>query len=96
MLSRDPCYPWEKKPTNSTDHADNTDAFVIFDPEFSKKAGGNVFFAIGSGKWNLLLSLPGTGHSFSGHLKTTSAGSRWQACLPIPPITAQAAEKASE
>jgi len=44
VLSRDPCYPWEKKPTNSTDHADNTDAFVIFDPEFSKKAGGNVFF----------------------------------------------------
>ena len=30
---------------------------LSFDPEFRKKAGGNVFFAIASGKWKLLLSL---------------------------------------
>ena len=55
----DPSYPWEKKPTDKTDHTDDADV-LSFDPEFSKKAGGNVFLQLplNNGKWKLLFALP--------------------------------------
>jgi len=52
----DPSYPWASSPRIRR-ITRMTRMCLSFDPEFRKKAGGNVFFAIASGKWKLLLSL---------------------------------------